>query len=304
MNSTVSVIIPTYYRNDSLRRAIESVQRQTYEPIEIVVVDDSGEEHARETVAEYDVEYIAHEENKLANGARMTGIEATNGKYVQLLDDDDVIFETKIEKQAALLESDPETGVAYGGIRSKAGNDIYPDPPWPDDSLRCALRILYEGTFPSSMLIERKVLEKVMPLTIRPSADDIGMKIELARHTEFDYIDEILTQIGVSEDHISDSVAFADDIQQIIHEYDHLYDRYPPSLRNAALSYMYEVRAVRLLHGSLWSSEAILSFLRAAYHHQQTAPGSSRLVLVASAAVSLFGTPGVTVASKVRGRFR
>jgi glycosyltransferase involved in cell wall biosynthesis len=301
MSSTVSVVIPTYYRNDSLRRAIESALRQTYEPIEVVVVDDSGEAHAREAVADYDVEYVAHEENKLANGARTTGIEATSGKYVQLLDDDDVIFESKIEKQVALLESNPDVGVAYGGIRSKTGDDIYPDPQWPDDSLRCALGILYQGTFPSSMLIERDVIEKILPLTPRPSADDIGTKIELARHTEFDYVDEILTQIGVSETHISGSPEFGRDIKNIIQEYSHLYDRYPESLRKAAKSFMYEAYAVRALNASLWSPSATAAFLKAAYYDQQEGPGSDRPVLVATAVLSLFGRPAVTMASRARG---
>ena len=301
MGATVSVVIPTYYRNESLRRAIESVRRQAYEPVEVVVVDDSGEAHARETAADYDVEYVAHEENKLANGARTTGIEATSGEYVQLLDDDDVVFETKFEKQVALLESNPDVGVAYAGIRSRTGDEVYPDPRWPDDSLRCALGILYPGTFPSSMLIERAVVEKILPLTPRPSADDIGTKIELARHTEFDYVDEVLTGIGVSETHISDSVDFARDIADIIEEYDHLYDRYPPSLRYAALSFMYETYAVRAVNQSVWSPKATSAFLKAAYYDQKTGPGSSRPVLLASALASLFGSPGVSVASKFQG---
>jgi len=54
----VSVIVPTYYRNDRLRDTIGSVEAQTYDPIETIVVDDSGEAHARPVADEFDVRYL------------------------------------------------------------------------------------------------------------------------------------------------------------------------------------------------------------------------------------------------------
>jgi glycosyltransferase involved in cell wall biosynthesis len=42
----VSIIIPTYYRNDLVKKAIQSARNQTYDNVDIIVVDDSGERHA------------------------------------------------------------------------------------------------------------------------------------------------------------------------------------------------------------------------------------------------------------------
>jgi glycosyltransferase involved in cell wall biosynthesis len=110
-NGLVSVVIPTYYRNDGLRRAIESALSQTYDPVEVIVVDDSGERYAEPVAREYDVTYIAHEENLGGNPARNTGIKAASGEYIQLLDDDDRLLPEKLERQIPALEADPSVGV-------------------------------------------------------------------------------------------------------------------------------------------------------------------------------------------------
>lgn len=301
MTDLVTVVLPTYYRNDSLTSAINSVRQQSYGPIEIIVIDDSGESHARPAVEPFDVTYIAHTENKGANQARNTGIEAANGKYVQLLDDDDTIFPEKIETQVALLQSSPGVGVVYGGVETRDGEEVYPDPECRGDPLKCALQLIYPGTFPSSMLISMDVLRDVYPLAQREAATDIGMKIELAQRTGFDHVDEILTTIGASESHLSESVAFATALENIIEEYDHLYDRYPQTVRDNAVSFTHQARGKRLLTDSLWSPAATLSFLKAVYYYRKPDPlGRDRLVIAASALASVFGRPGVTAAGWVR----
>jgi len=297
-DALVSVVVPTHYRNESLRETLGSIRRQTYHPVEVVVVDDSGEGHARTAVEDFDVTYVPHEENRGSNPARNTGIRASSGEYVQLLDDDDSLFPRKIEKQVALLEAEPDAGVAYGGVATKADERVLPDPDCRDDPLRCALQIIYPGTFPSSMLIEREVLTEVLPLRYRPAADDIGWTIELARRTDFAAVDEVLTDIGRSEDHQSDSIEFPLEVRKIIREYDHLYERYPPEVRHAALSFMYESLAIHALDDRWWSPRAPLAYAKAAYHGGPVS--SSRPVLLAAVAASLLGRPGVDFAARVR----
>lgn len=111
-NVLVSVIIPTYARNDSLARAIECIQAQTYSNLEIIVVDDNVPEsnHRKSTeklmetyLQDSRVTYIKNEQNLGGAGARNVGIEAANGEYVAFLDDDDFYYPTKIEKQLAVF---------------------------------------------------------------------------------------------------------------------------------------------------------------------------------------------------------
>lgn len=293
----VSVVVPSYYRNDLLRSALDSVEDQTYNNIETIVVDDSGEAFAESAAADYDVTYIAHEQNRGSQGARNTALREASGEYVQLLDDDDALYPEKIEKQVELLESSPDVGVAYCGINNRRGNDVLPTPRPDRSSLERALRIGWPTAVNTALLIDADVIEKIFPLQTRRSADDIGMKIELAQHTEFDFVDEVLVDIGGSEGNMSGDIGFVKDIEEMIEEYDHLYDEFPPEVRRAALSQAYEWRCYRTLNEQVWSASAIISILKANYYAEELEPK-----LAGSTIASLFGKPGVDIAAKVYSR--
>lgn len=118
----VSVIIPTYARPDNLCRAIDSVLSQTYPFIEIIVVDDNGEGCAQQLLTESILEnyiankqilYVVHKENKNGSAARNTGLNVSKGDYICFLDDDDVFDPQKIALQVDDLESRKEYGASY-----------------------------------------------------------------------------------------------------------------------------------------------------------------------------------------------
>jgi glycosyltransferase involved in cell wall biosynthesis len=119
----VSVVITTYNRPAYLRKAIESVREQTYDPIELVVVDDHSTEPAAPIVEQADlttfhsVQCIRHEQNHGANAARNTGVQAASGEYIAFLDDDDRWDPEKIAKQVAAFERDTDAGLVYTGAK-------------------------------------------------------------------------------------------------------------------------------------------------------------------------------------------
>ena len=123
MYPLVSVVIPTYGRSHLLTRAIDSVLNQTYTNLEIIVVDDndSASEHRRNTekvlqkyIEKNQIQYLKHEKNSGGSAARNTGILASKGEYVALLDDDDEWFSHKIEKQIEYFSKlDDNVGVIY-----------------------------------------------------------------------------------------------------------------------------------------------------------------------------------------------
>jgi glycosyltransferase involved in cell wall biosynthesis len=282
---TVSVVIPTHYRNDALRTAIESVRSQTYAPIEIIVVDDSGERYAEPVAREYDVTYLAHEENAGANVARNTGIEVTEGEYVQLLDDDDQLLPTKIEKQVELLESNPSVGVVYCGIQQENGNLYLPVEENRGDVLEQALK--FSELHPcqtTTMLIRGDLIRSLHPLGDWESADDIGLKIRAAERMEFDYIDEILVEKGNAGEHRVTKLEFSDDLFGMIEQFEYLYDQFDEQVRRDAVAAAYQSRGVRLLNGSRWSAEAVVCFGKALYYSRSLEPG-----LVGSFLSSIFG---------------
>lgn len=116
--SLVSVIIPTYNRAEILPATLESVLSQTYPAIEIIVVDDGSTDSTAAVVEKYGecVRYL-QQPHLGAKSARSRGINASAGDYLTLLDDDDLMAPTKIERQVAVLDSCQQFGVIHCGYR-------------------------------------------------------------------------------------------------------------------------------------------------------------------------------------------
>lgn len=104
-SNIVSVIIPTYNRADTLDRAITSVLGQSYQPIEVIVVDDGSTDHTAEVLAAFgDSIRVIRQENRGPSAARNTGVAASIGKIIAFLDSDDTWEPTKLERQVRLME--------------------------------------------------------------------------------------------------------------------------------------------------------------------------------------------------------
>ena len=116
----VSVVMPAYNVSRFLRQAIESVLSQTYRQIELIVVDDCSTDDSLQIMREYEqkdarVHVLAGETNQGVARARNRGIQAATGKYIALLDSDDVWVESKIERQIELL-LEKGADIAYGAV--------------------------------------------------------------------------------------------------------------------------------------------------------------------------------------------
>ena len=112
----VSVIIPTYNRPTYLKQTLDSVVNQTYNNIEIIVVDDgSPNEDTLRVCKKYKtVTYLKIENSGGPAKPRNVGIKEAKGKYIAFLDDDDLWIATKIEQQVRILEEHNDFGLAHG----------------------------------------------------------------------------------------------------------------------------------------------------------------------------------------------
>lgn len=115
MNTKVSIIMPSYKRSQEFfARAIQSLLAQSYQNIEIVVVDDNAKpEHKeyRQALVEYIEElssdkivYVQNEENLGGALSRNVGIEHSSGEYITFLDDDDRYLKDKIKNQLEFMK--------------------------------------------------------------------------------------------------------------------------------------------------------------------------------------------------------
>lgn len=110
----VSVIIPCYNGARFLRQAIDSALSQTYPCVEVVVVNDGSTDDSVEIARSYGVRVIVVEQpNSGLSAARNAGIACSSGKFITLLDADDVLLPDCVSNRAALLE-DPSIGLVAG----------------------------------------------------------------------------------------------------------------------------------------------------------------------------------------------
>jgi len=102
----VSIIIPTFNSKNYLKEAVSSALSQSYQPIEIIVIDDGSTDKTRDLFPEFENKGVLcfYIENGGASNARNYGLEKASGEYIQFLDADDIIEPTKIEKQLSLMQ--------------------------------------------------------------------------------------------------------------------------------------------------------------------------------------------------------
>ncbi len=163
----VSVIIPTYNRAALLREALDSVYAQegvgeVFE-MEVIVVDDASADATPEVVRQYPgVRYTRLETNQGQYAALNVGITASTGKYVALLDDDDLFLPHRLKAHVPVLEDHPEVGLVYGQVMVTGDG---PDTPWPDASRAPsgnAFRafLMEEFIIPCHVMVRREAFEK------------------------------------------------------------------------------------------------------------------------------------------------
>lgn len=110
----VSVVIPTYNRAHLLSGAINSVLNQTFNDLEIIVIDDGSTDNTRGVLEQYGsgINYI-YQQRGGRGQVRNTGIKAAKGDYIAFLDDDDIWLPEKLEKQVKFLDANPDIGLAH-----------------------------------------------------------------------------------------------------------------------------------------------------------------------------------------------
>jgi len=114
----VSVIIPAYNRASLIEETLASVTGQSWQELEIIVVDDGSTDATAEIVRERRSEderiSIVSQRNQGVAAARQAGFMLSRGDLIQYLDSDDLLDRWKVERQANALILLPEYGLAYG----------------------------------------------------------------------------------------------------------------------------------------------------------------------------------------------
>ncbi len=116
--SPVSVIIPTYNRQELLKRALISVKRQTLKCSEIIVIDDGSTDNTVDFLNEFsrttEIDFkMVRQSNQGPAVARNHGIKCAKNEYIAFLDSDDHWHKRKIERQYEIFIENPEYMISH-----------------------------------------------------------------------------------------------------------------------------------------------------------------------------------------------
>ena len=110
----VSVIIPTYNCGKFIQQSIDSVLKQTYKNVEIIVVDDGSTDDTHLKLLQYgkNITYI-RKKNEGSSKARNIGMGCSKGEYLAFLDADDLWHPRKLEMQVECFQKVPDIGLVF-----------------------------------------------------------------------------------------------------------------------------------------------------------------------------------------------
>lgn len=178
----VSVFIPTCNRSGLLKRAIESVLEQTWENLEIIVVDDASDDDTPELLDKFSRDHsnlrvIRNEQSKKAAVSRNIAIQQAQGEFVAGLDDDDYWRPRRIELMMKDFDEGCSAVCSYDRMVFK-GREIV----WKKPSLITLNDLLYYNRVGNQVLTKKEYLEKAGGYDEdMPSAQDYDLWIRLVQ---------------------------------------------------------------------------------------------------------------------------
>jgi glycosyltransferase involved in cell wall biosynthesis len=210
----VSVIVPTYNRLDYLKLTLQSILGQTYQNIEIIVVDDGskGDDNERYCEQFSKINYIKIENFGGPARPRNIGIDAANGDFIAFTDDDDVWLPKKLENQMAILNEEPAYGLVHGPciVIDEAGKEtgeIIGRPGTPDVKHgEVKMRMMGNWTLMMPTPLLRKELVKEVGYfneEIPPALEDVEFWVRCSFYTKLYYLDEPQVQYRKHSNNIS-----------------------------------------------------------------------------------------------------
>lgn len=125
----VSVTMPVYNAARYIRETIESLLAQTFTSFEIVIVNDASQDESESIIHSFQdprIRYFTNEVNSGIVATRNRCVQEARGKYIAILDNDDIALPDRLEKQVQFLEQHPDFGVcgSFWEIIDGAGHKL------------------------------------------------------------------------------------------------------------------------------------------------------------------------------------
>lgn len=261
----VSVIIPNYNYARYVGGAIDSALAQTYPDVEVIVVDDGSTDATKDVLINYGNGITTvSQQNQGVAAARNNGVAASSGEFIAFLDADDEWLPEKVEKQVAMLRSDPSLGLVHVGVE-----EIDPDSNVLRDRLEGAsgdathelLMIGGRGILGggSGLMVRRTVFDEIGGFDVRLSTSaDWDFFYQIARRHPVGFVSEVLLKYRVHTANMSANVGVMEHDMTLAFEKAFADD--PQENKSAAYGSLYKTLA-----GSYFRAGDYRAFLRTAF---------------------------------------
>ncbi|MGL4452579.1 MAG: glycosyltransferase [Sarcina sp.] len=195
----ISIILPVYNGEKYIQSAIKSVLAQTYQNLELIIVDDGSIDKTKEVINKFDdkrIKYI-YQQNKGQAGARNKGLDLAKGDFIGFIDADDIYERNKLEEQIEILKNDDSVDVVYNDVLvfSEQQKDyILKSELEFENSDDFSAYVLFRQIVPSpaSMLIKSKLASNIRFDENYRYTEDYKFIIDLASIGNFRYINKVL----------------------------------------------------------------------------------------------------------------
>lgn len=209
----ISVIIPTYNRAKLIGRAIQSILNQSYQDIEIIIVDDASTDETSNIVKTFkspNIKYFALDKNSGACHARNIGIQHATGEYISFLDSDDTWEPTKLEQQYNFLKEKKAHVVVCNYWKERKGEKIIKIHPNHGDIITQEELLNANIVTTGSLLVSRHVFEQIGLFDEQmPRYQDWELILRIAKRFTIFYLNEPLLTLFFQENSITNSTSKA-----------------------------------------------------------------------------------------------
>jgi len=200
----VSVIIPTYNRPQKLKKSIQSVLNQNFKDLELIVVNDGGEDIGDiiQTFDDSRLRYLNHDKNKGLAAARNTGLKNARGKYLAFLDDDDEFYSNHLEVAVRNLKESEQVvytdAKRFEFVNNREGEkelikEYVPySIDYDRDKLLCGnIAPVNCFVFDSNLIDKAGYFDEQLPVL-----EDWDFWIRLSKFTDFRHIEKVTTRVN------------------------------------------------------------------------------------------------------------
>jgi glycosyltransferase involved in cell wall biosynthesis len=186
----ISVLMPAYNSENYIKAAVESILNQTFSDFELIIINDGSTDNTESVIASFSdsrIRYYKNERNEGLANVRNRLISYATGKYIAFLDSDDISESVRLQKEADLLQNNPDLMLVSGSVEGLDKDGIRVRSNWKFDMSPEILKVhflFYNPVITSTVLFVRDALPDELFRNGYPPCEDYDLWVRMLLHAK------------------------------------------------------------------------------------------------------------------------